>query len=54
MVVVIHLEIIVLYVDSSNRVWNTSVLYADVLAGPYPLQRSWKTVKIIEHCQYPE
>ena len=29
-----YLRIIVLYVDRSNRVCDTSVFYADVLAGP--------------------
>ena len=32
-VVVIHLRMLVLNVDSSNRNWNNSVLSADVLAG---------------------
>ena len=47
MMVVIFLGMIVLYADSSNRIWDTSVLYTDLLVGPYSLQRSWKTVKLM-------
>lgn len=45
---VINFGTTVLYVDFSNRVWDTSVSYADVLTWPYSLQRSWMTVKIME------
>ena len=41
-------------VDSNKRVWDTSVLSADVLAGPYSILRSWNNVKVMEHCQCPE
>ena len=44
---------VVIYVGNSKRVWDTSVLYTGLLAGSCSLQRSWKTVKIMEHCQHP-